>query len=86
MIPENFERVFQFQEIYANEFKKRKFEEFNQGDKVYLKNELKNHKDEDDFHGKGIVMARHGNSYEVQHEDGSMVNRHSTQLRKRIKI
>ena len=79
---ENFKKVLENQEKYKKEFKPKRFKVFNIGDSVLIKNECKGDKMQDEFKEKGKIKTRlKHNAYEILLEDGSMLRRHSSQLR-----
>lgn len=81
---ENREGLLERQEKYKNEFKEKKLRKYEIGSKVLIKNEQKKDKMDDEFRESGeIRKALNHDAYEVLLEDGSMLRRHSSQLRNR---
>ena len=80
---ENWELIIKHQEKYKKEFKERKFIEFNVGDHVLVKNELKHDKMDDEYRDEAIVKEKLDHkAYKVLLMDGSMLIRHCSQLRR----
>ena len=79
----NWIKVKEHQEKYKREFKERHFIKFNIGDRVLVKNELKQDKMDDHFKDEGIIKeGLQHNAYKVKMKDGSTLIRHSSQLRR----
>ena len=80
---ENWKIIEKTQENYAKEFKEKKHKLRDLGEFVLIKNEKRKDKMDDEFTRKGkISKILEHNAYEVLLEDGSVLKRHSSQLRK----
>ena len=79
---ENWEKVKKTQEKYQKEFKERKLESFEIGEKVLIKNELMKGNMDDQFKEKGTIMSKISeNIYEIEDENKKIHRKLTSQLR-----
>ena len=82
MRQENWGKIREHQERYKKEFKEKKFIQFKIRDRVLVKNELKRDKMDDQYRDEGVIReVMNHNAYKVEMDDGSMLTRHSSQIR-----
>jgi hypothetical protein len=82
---ENWNKVKMWAEKYKKEFgnKNNVKEVLKEGEKVLIRNEVKNTKMCDEYHEEGIVKRRESfNVYEVENGKGNVVRRHISQLKR----
>lgn len=80
--PKNKDQVSQNVEKYKKEFSKGKWSEFNEGDKVILKNMNKKHKMDDEYNELGKILEKKDHaSYLVSTNDGRTLHRHASHIR-----
>ena len=82
MSRENRVKVLKYADKYSKEFKQRKIRQFDIGDQVYIRNETKANKMDEEYKMKGTIIHREGtNCYKVRNEKGKIIRRHGTQLK-----
>jgi hypothetical protein len=83
MIPENQERIRANESKYCKEFKVGKKEYFEIGERVFIKNECRNSKNEDLFSIEGVITDNvSGSIWKVRTTDGKEFTRHASQLKR----
>lgn len=83
--PENYDKIKKREESYEKEFIKKygTMETFAENDKVLIRNEIKQTKMDDEFKELGVIIKDEGrNIFTVKKENGSVIRRHASQLRK----
>lgn len=79
---ENFENVKENSRKYALEFKGTKVDVFDIEDKVLIKKEIMNSKNDNAFETKGKVINKDKDRYVIKLNNGKTITRHATQLKK----
>lgn len=80
----NFEKIYKNVQKYKKEFKKERGNkrEYKCGEKVFIKNELKENKMDEEFNGIGVVVKNdYGDIYVIEDEKGCFIRKHVSQLK-----